>query len=372
MKRLHGLLSIGSSDIIGTGISATFWLFLATLIEPDAYGNLFYFMSIAGLASIVSPIATQFVITVYSARQYTVRTTLYTLSIVSTFIGMTVIYFVTHRIDVSLLILGYVAFNLASGKLLGERKLKKYAAINFIQKGLTPLLGISFYFIFGMDAILIALSLTYIPHIIIMIKEIKFRDFQFNEIKLRFKFIIFNYGNNISGLLGGQIDKILIASLFGFALLGNYSLALQITVGMMAIPSVISKYLLTEELHGETDRRFKKKIVIFCSIIAVIGFFVVPEILPKIFPKYLEVSDAVRIMSLAILPASYVQIQIVRFLSQERSHIIFGGSTIYCVVLLVGIVSLTGTWGIIGIAVAYLLATISQISGHTILNYKFR
>ena len=57
---------------------------------------------------------------------------------------------------------------------------------------------------------------------------------------------------------------------------------------MMAIPSVISKYLLTEELHGETDRRFKKKIVIFCSIIAAIGFFVIPEILPKIFPKYLE------------------------------------------------------------------------------------
>ena len=45
MKRLHGLLSIGSSDIIGTGLSATFWLFLATLIEPDAYGNLFYFIS---------------------------------------------------------------------------------------------------------------------------------------------------------------------------------------------------------------------------------------------------------------------------------------------------------------------------------------
>ena len=258
MKRLHGLLSIGSSDIIGTGISATFWLFLATLIEPDAYGNLFYFMSIAGLTSIVSPIATQYVIAVYSAKQYTVRTTLYTLSIISTFIGMTVIYFVTHRIDVSLLILGYVAFNLASGKLLGERKLKKYAVVNFIQKGLTPLLGISFYFIFGMDAILIALSLTYIPHIIIILKEIKFRDFQFNEIKSRFKFIIFNYGNNISGLLGGQIDKILIASLFGFALLGNYSLSLQITVGMMAIPSVISKLLLTEELHGKTDRRFKK------------------------------------------------------------------------------------------------------------------
>ena len=115
-----------------------------------------------------------------------------------------------------------------------------------------------------------------------------------------------------------------------------------------------------------------RHLVFSVLIIFAIGFFVVPEILPKIFPKYLEVSDAVRIMSLAILPAAYAQIQVVRFLSQERSHIIFGGSTIYCVVLLVGIVSLTGTWGIIGIAVAYLLATISQVSGHTILNYKFR
>ena len=213
MKRLQGLTFIGMSDILGTGISAIFWFFLATLVEPDGYGSIFYFLSIAGVVSIASPIATQYVITVYSAKHVTIRSTLFTLSIISAIVGASISFVITQRIDVSLLILGYVAFNLASGKLLGERKIKQYAITNLIQKSLTPILGFGFYFIFGIEAILIGLALTYVLHFFIILKEIRFTNLEFKEIKTRSKFIIFNYGNNIAGLFGGQVDKIIIGTL---------------------------------------------------------------------------------------------------------------------------------------------------------------
>lgn len=372
MKRLQGISFIGISDIAGTGISALFWFFLATLVEPEGYGSIFYFLSIAGLISGAAPLATQNVITVFSAKQVSIRSTLFSISIITTIIGAIVAFFIIQRIDVGMLILGYVAFNLASGKLLGERKIKQYAITNLIQKSLTPILGFGFYFAFGIESIIIGLSLTYVLHLFIVLKEIRFRFTELKEIKTRFKFIIFNYGNNISGIFGGQVDKLIIGTLYGFALLGNYSLSMQIIVAMMTIPTIIFKYLLTEELHGIKDREFKKKIIIFCSIISIAGFFLAPEIIPKIFPKYLEASDAIRIMSLAILPSAYAKIQTVRYLTQERSHIIFVGSTIYFVVLLTGIILLGEIWGILGIATSFVLSPIIQVIGHVILNKKLK
>ena len=372
MERLRGITFIGLSDILGTGISALFWFFLATLILPTEYGNIFYFLSIAGLISSVAPLATQNVVTVFSAKNINIQPTLFFISIILTGIGSIVAFLLFQRLDIAILIFGYATFNLASGMMLGMKKIKKYALTNIIQKILTPILGLSFYFIFGLDFIIFGLSLTYILHIIIILKEIRINLNQLKEIRVRFRFIIFNYANNISGVFGGQIDKLIIASLFGLSILGNYSLSMQIIVAMMTIPTIIFKYLLTEELYGIKDKEFKKKIIIFCSIISIVGFFLAPEIIPKIFPEYFEASHAIRIMSLAILPVAYTKIQTVRFLSQERGHIIFGGSTIYFIVLLTGMIFLGEQWGISGIALSFVLAPTSQLFTHVILNKKLR
>ena len=370
MKRLQGITFIGSSDIIGTGLSAIFWFYLATLVEPEGYGNIFYFLSISGIASLAASVSTQNVITVFSAKLVKIRSTLYGFSIIATSIAMIIVFLLTDRIDASLLILGYVSFNLASGKFLGERKLKKYALINLIQKGLTPSLGLGFFFIFGIESILTALTLTYVVHIFLVLKETRVRKSEIKEIVSRSKFIIFNYGNNLAGLLGGHVDKIIIGILFGFTLLGNYSLAMQIIVAMMIIPNIIFKYLLTEELHGIKDRKFKKNILIFAFVISAIGFFIVPEIIPQVFPKYIEVIDAIRIMSIAILPTTFSKIQISGLLNQERSHVIFGGSISYFVILIIGIIFLGEILGISGIAISFVLASISQIIGHSALSRK--
>ena len=51
---IKGLLSIGFSDILGTGISAIFWFFMATLMEPEKFGEIFKLKNIEVLMRLAS------------------------------------------------------------------------------------------------------------------------------------------------------------------------------------------------------------------------------------------------------------------------------------------------------------------------------
>jgi len=44
-----GLLSIGFADIVGSAISGLFWLYIASQLNPDVFGELIYFISIINL-----------------------------------------------------------------------------------------------------------------------------------------------------------------------------------------------------------------------------------------------------------------------------------------------------------------------------------
>ena len=66
--RKKGLLSIGFADIVGSVISGLFWLYIASQVNPDVFGELIYFISIAGLAQLVSLIGSSNALTVYTAK----------------------------------------------------------------------------------------------------------------------------------------------------------------------------------------------------------------------------------------------------------------------------------------------------------------
>ena len=65
----NGIMSIGISDLIGSGISAVFWLYIASVIEPGDYGEIHYFLGIAGMAQIFSMFGSPNALTVYSAKK---------------------------------------------------------------------------------------------------------------------------------------------------------------------------------------------------------------------------------------------------------------------------------------------------------------
>ena len=64
-----GIFTIGITDIIGTGVSSVFWLYIASVIDPGDYGEIHYFLGIAAIAQIISMFGNPNVLTVSSAKK---------------------------------------------------------------------------------------------------------------------------------------------------------------------------------------------------------------------------------------------------------------------------------------------------------------
>ena len=54
MKKINDLLLLSFANIGGTGLTAIFWFIIAALLVPSEYGQIQYFLSIAGLAYVIS------------------------------------------------------------------------------------------------------------------------------------------------------------------------------------------------------------------------------------------------------------------------------------------------------------------------------
>ena len=92
-----GIVSVGFSDIVGSGIAAVFWLYIASVMNPGDYGEIHYFLAIAGMAQIISMFGNSHALTVYSAKKENIQSTLFLLSIIPTIISCIIIIMIFNR-----------------------------------------------------------------------------------------------------------------------------------------------------------------------------------------------------------------------------------------------------------------------------------
>ena len=361
LQNENGIISIGFSDIVGSGIASIFWLYIASVIEPEAYGEIHYFLGIAGMAQIISMIGSSHALTVYSAKKEKVQSTLFLLSIIPTIISSVIIVIIFYRIDSALLVFGYVIFESVNAVTLGRKYYRKYAKIILIQKSLTITLGISFFYLFGAEGVIFALSLTFIPHIFVFIKEFKRTKIDFSLLNQKKGFVMNNYLTTLSGSFGGQIDKIILAPLLGFTLLGNYSLAMQIFTILVIFSSIVFKFLLPQDSSGNSSKSIKKYTILVSIVISVFGVVVVPKLIPIFFIKFIQTVDAISIVSLAIVPETITMLLTSKMLGQEKSRFILIAKLISLGIMIIGFIVLGPIYGIVGLAFVIVAASIIQV-----------
>jgi O-antigen/teichoic acid export membrane protein len=367
---MKGLLSIGITDIVGTAISAIFWFFLATFIEPDEFGEIFYFIGIAGIAAYISLIGTQNTIIVYVAKKIKIQSTLYLLSLIVGGISSIIIIMIFYRVDVSLILLGYIINTLALGDLLGKKLYNSYSKYFLIQKILTLVLGFGFYFLFDVQGIIFALALSYIVYSIRVYKVFKKSKIDFSLIKPRLSFIVNNYIMVLAEGTKTPIDKIIIAPLLGFALLGNYSLAMQVIGVMLMFSSIIYKYTLSHDASNNPNKKLKKISILISIGISILGYTLSPIIIPEFFPKYTDAVIAVQIMSFSMLPTMINVIYISKFLGAEKSKTVLFAKLISLITIVTGTVILGSILGMTGLALAYLISVIIETCILALMNFK--
>ena len=157
------LTSLGFANLAGSGISAIFWLYLASVIEPGEYGEIHYFIAIAALGQIISLVGSSNVLTVYTAKKIKIQTTLFFISLMAAIISTIVVIVIFFRFDAGLLVLCYVVFEMVNAVLLGRKAYTKYSKYFLTQKILLVVFGIGFYYLIGFDAILYGFILSFVP-----------------------------------------------------------------------------------------------------------------------------------------------------------------------------------------------------------------
>ena len=345
-----GLLSIGFADIVGSVISGLFWLYIASQLNPDVYGEIIYFISIAGLAQLVSLVGSSNALTVYTAKNVKIQSTLFLISISAAAISLAIITIFLNRLDAGLLAVGFIVFSLVNSVILGKKLFEKYAKLILSQKILTLILGLGLYFVFDAYGIIYGLALSYIPHLVIFVKEFSRTKIDFMLLKPRKGFIINNYVMSLTAGLGGTIDKLIIAPVLGLALLGNYSLALQMFAMMMMFSAVVYKYLLPSDASGESNKKIRQIAIVISIIITILGVTVLPNVIDWLFPKYVDAVPAIQIMSLGVVPGTIAILYSSKFLGMEKSKFVMITKLVSLGVLIGGFLYFGPIYGVIGLA----------------------
>jgi len=372
LEQVKGLGFIGLGDIVGVAISSIFWFYLASVIEPHEYGEIHFFLSMAAIASSIALFGTQESITVLTAKGHKIQSGLNVISLgISSITSLFLIIFF-QRIDVGIIVFAFVINTLSIGDLLGKKQFFKYSQYNILQKILTLVLGIGFFYAFGPSGIIYALAISYSIYLIRIIKTFQEVPINFKLIKEKSNFLSHNYMMHLAGSFGSQVDKIIVVPLLGSAVLGNYSLALQVITVFTVFTTIVFKFLLTQESSGIQNRALSIIVIIISIIISLAGIFLSPLLIPNFFPKYVDAGVAIQIMSLSIIPITIITIYTSRLLAKEKSKFVLIGTSLGVATLVSGIIILGSMYGTMGIAISFVLSTIVESIYLVLIVKKFK
>ena len=358
MKGIKEILSLSVGDYGGAIIVSAFWFLLAFLISPEEYGEIHYFIGIAGLAFSISLLTTQETIVVYTAKNVKLAPTLFLISLIAGGIAAVVITALFSRVDSSFLLLGFIVNDLAIGYIVGKKLFTKYPKYFLLQKSLTFVLGISFFYLFGVEGIIFAIALSYGHFLFIIAKVFRKSSIDFSLLKKHRGFIGNNYFMNVSGAVRSHIDKIIIVPLIGFEILGNYALGLQIYAVLMIFSNIIYRYALPHDASGTNTRKIKLIGLSYAVGVSMLGFTILPMIVPQIFEKFNDIGPAIQIISLAIIPTTIGLFYTSQILGREKSSVILASRILGSISIIAMLVVLAPLYGMVGAASAFVLSAL--------------
>ena len=351
---------VGIGNIAGKVIVGIFWFYMATVLGSENYGQVIYLIALGSMGAAISMVGTSNTLIVYTAKKVPIESALYSIALILGTAAAIVLYIFSSNIIVSIFVFGYIFYNLGVAQLLGNKLYKKYAIILIIQKILFVSLALLFYSIIGFEGVVLGFALSMLVFSYIVLKEFRNTKIDFKILKPRFGFMINNYALTIEKVLNGQVDKLIIAPIFGFALLGNYALSIQFLSIMLIIPSIVFQYTLSQDATGNLSKKIKKISIGSSIMVACLGIVLSPILIPIIFPDYVEAIQLIQIISFMVIPSSIILAYNSELLGKEKSRFVLIGQGISVSVYLVGLLTLGAIIGINGVAISLVLSSICQ------------
>jgi len=331
-------------------------MIFAALLEPSNYGHLSYLIGLAGTASVISRFGLNHSIIVsQSKNNKSLSNQINFLALILTSIASVLLLSIDILASVICFSLSFFFMNISN--LLGLKKYKLYFKANIIKSILVISLSIVLYFNFELPGIILGFALAHLVMSYDFFRDLKRPKEKFSQIKIKFKTLLHNYGVDLSTSLAIFVDKLVIAPLFGFKIVGLYQLNLQILFALETIPLAIHSFILSEESSGRKHNTLIIWVTMSSIVTAVIVIFLAPFVIPQLFPKYVEGIDSLQVLILSIIPLSINAILNAKLQALESTKI--GFSFIIRIGSLLILLAILGSeFGLIGLSLAVLFSAI--------------
>ena len=259
-------------------------------------------------------------------------------------------------------VLGMAFWMMSSYELLSKKLYSKYA-INIIgSRGSQLVLSILLYSFFGLQGIIIGFIISFFAFSFTYFKTIPQFSKNFDIIRKEFRTSIHLYSYNLSNALLLYLDKLIIAPIYGYTVLGYYQLGFQFLMFFSMISVSFYQYLIPEESSGSKRNRLRMYGIALSVIITILVFVLAPVILQVLFPNYINSLNSVRILSLGIVPMMITGTLNSKFLAMKLTRYVLFSSITYQVTQIILIVILGKIYGIEGISMSVVIAMLFQIT----------
>jgi len=355
-NKVNGNFSyVALGRIIPMASQATFFLIFASLLEPNEYGIMGYLIALAGTFSAVSRFGFPQTVVVYQAKKETQKADQVNLfALIATSIASIILLFIDQV--TAILCLGTSFFFMYQHNLLGEKKYKHYMKNAVLRAILTFSLPFPLYFAFGIPGIVLGIAVGYLISSLGYLKFINFKVRSFNLLKQNYKVLINNFAVSANTTLVRQLDRILVAAVFGFVFVGVYVFIMQVLIAVEILPRALYLYLLSEESSGKKHQKITSLVVVASGLMAVAVIIFSPFVIEEFFPNYSDGIPALQILVISIIPGSIALILSAKMQAMESTKVGFSAVIrIGSLLILIGV--LGSLYELIGFSIAVLIST---------------
>jgi O-antigen/teichoic acid export membrane protein len=356
-----GLVFVTAGNIITSLSGAFFWLFIASLLPVEEYGRLNYHISLASLLSVISLLGLNTTVITFLAKgNENIKFQANLLILISSCVMALFLFVFIREIPTGFLVIGLSLYIMSWTEILGRKRYRKYFFVIMLQRSLQITLSLLLYSVIGIDGLMIGYALSALLSSYDFFKSFKGFKLTFKDLRRKSSFSMHSYFLAISNALAMYMDKLLVAPLFGFDMLGLYQVSFQFLLFLVIIPQSLFQFLLPREASQIKDRKYTISGLILAAVSSTIFFVSIPTVIKDFFPHFVQSVQASQIMIFSIIPMTASSILISKSFGREKSKPVVVSAGIYIFILLVLIVTLGNILGLIGLAFSVVISSTAQ------------
>lgn len=348
-----GLSYVTAGNLISAILSAVMWLVLASSLPTSEFGRINFFVAIGAIAGISSLVGLNITFINYISSESALlrRQGFLVVAITATAIAVGT-YLYNNSVHISLFIIGTALFTISMSEILGRQAYKEYAIVSISQRALQLVLSIILGLIFGAEGVIAGFWISFILFSFRFFSTLQSITIQFSLIRKYWKFMLHSYSFELTRSLSLYSDKLLIAPLFGFTMLGFYQLGIHFLTLMGILPSIVFSYLLSKKSVDKSFEKLRFLSLALSGIFSLIFIAVSPFLISTFFSNFIDSITAIQIIGLGVIPMTLTSNFSSYLLKKEKSKIVFTASVIFLGLLYPQLVLLGNYFGIVGLSIS--------------------